>query len=128
MLSPPLAKVTPATVHALTFALLAIAAFALVVTGGVIFLITRGLTKSIGSMETATDRLGAGNLTVKYDDSGKDEIAHISQILNVMAASLREVMTSIRKESIETAKRAVTLVAKFIVDDASQTGLVVKTK
>ena len=79
-------------------------------------------------METATDRLGAGNLTGKYDDSGKDEIAHISQILNVMAASLREVMTSIRKESIETAKRAETLVAKFIVDDASQSGLVATTK
>ena len=31
-------------------------------------------------------------------------------------------------ELFETAKRAETLVAKFIVDDASQTGLVVKTK
>ena len=98
-----------AMVHALTFVLLAIAVIALVITGGVIFFITRGLTKSIGSMETATDRLGAGDLTVHYNDSGKDEIAHISTILNSMVASLREVMTSIRKESVETAKRAETL-------------------
>ena len=104
----PVAELT-AMVHALTFVLLAIAAIALVLTGGVIFLITRGLTKSIGSMETATEKLGAGDLTVRYNDSGKDEIAHISRILNAMVASLREVMTSIRKESVETAKRAETL-------------------
>ena len=98
-----------ALVNALTFVLLAIAAIALLVTGAVIFLITRGLTKSIGSMETATEKLGAGDLTVRYDDSGKDEIAHISAILNSMVASLREVMTSIRKESQETSRRAETL-------------------
>ena len=77
----PVSEIT-AMVHALTFVLLAIAAIALFVTGGVIFLIARGLTKSIGSMENVTDRLGAGDLTVTYDGSGKDEIAHISRILN----------------------------------------------
>ncbi len=97
------------TVRGLTTILLVIAAVALVVTGGVIFVIARGLTKSIDSMERVTEKLGAGDLTVKYDDSGKDEIAHISQILNAMVASLRDVMTSIRKESEETARRAETL-------------------
>jgi methyl-accepting chemotaxis protein len=104
----PVSEIT-AMVHALTFVLLAIAAIALFVTGAVIFLIARGLTKSIGSMETATEKLGSGDLTVKYNDSGKDEIAHISRILNGMVASLREVMTSIRKESEETSRRAETL-------------------
>jgi methyl-accepting chemotaxis protein len=104
----PVSEIT-AIVHELTFVLLAIAVVALVVTGGVIFVIARGLTKSIDSMERVTEKLGAGDLTVKYDDSGKDEIAHISQILNAMVASLRDVMTSIRKESEETARRAETL-------------------
>ena len=104
----PVSEIT-AMVHALTFVLLAIAAIALLVTGVIIFLIARGLTKSIGSMETVTEKLGAGDLTVRYNDSGKDEIAHISRILNSMVASLREVMTSIRKESEDTARRAETL-------------------
>ncbi len=104
----PVSEIT-AMVNELTLVLLAIAVIAILVTGGVIFVIARGLTKSIGSMATVTGRLGAGDLTVKYDDSGKDEIARISRVLNAMVASLREVMTSIRKESEETAKRAETL-------------------
>ena len=104
----PVSEIT-AMVNALTFVLLAIAAIALFATGAVIFLIARGLTKSIGSMTIVTGRLGAGDLTVNYDDSGKDEIADISRNLNGMVASLREVMTSIRKESEETSRRAETL-------------------
>ena len=104
----PVSEIT-AMVNELTLVLLAIAVIAILVTGGVIFVIARGLTKSIGSMERVTEKLGDGDLTVRYDDSGKDEIAHISQILNAMVASLRDVMTSIRKESEETAKRAETL-------------------
>lgn len=98
-----------AMVHALTTVLLGIAAAALVVVALVVFLIVRGLNRAIGSMKRATDKLGAGDLTVRYDDSGRDEIAQISQNLNAMVSSMREVMTSIRKESDETARRAETL-------------------
>jgi methyl-accepting chemotaxis protein len=104
----PVSEIT-ATVRGLTTILLVIAALAFLITGLVILFIVRSLTKSIGSMEAATTKLGAGDLTVCYDASGKDEIAHISRILNGMVASLREVMTSIRKESEETARRAETL-------------------
>ncbi len=98
-----------AMVRALTTVLLGIAAAAIVVVALVIFLIVRGLNRAIGSMKRATDKLGAGDLTVRYDDSGSDEIARISQNLNAMVSSMREVMTSIRRESDETARRAETL-------------------
>ena len=98
-----------AMVNALTFILLGLAAVAVLVTGGTIFFIARGLTKSIRSMESVTEKLGEGDLTVSYEASGKDEIAHISGILNGMVFSLREVMGSIRNESQETAARAETL-------------------
>jgi methyl-accepting chemotaxis protein len=104
----PMSEVS-AMVGALTTILLIIAALALLVTGGIIFVIIRGLTTSIGSMKAVTAKLGAGDLTVRYTDSGRDEIADISRILNAMVASLREVMTSIRKESEDTARRAETL-------------------
>lgn len=104
----PVSEITT-MVHGLTTVLLIIAAIVLFVVGSVIIFIIRGLTKNISSMETATEKLGAGDLTVHYDDSGKDEIAVISRNLNSMVLSLREVMTSIRKESGETARRAETL-------------------
>ena len=102
-------SVVTGMVRGLTNVLMLIAALALFVTGGIIFVIVRGLTKSIGSMKAVTEKLGAGDLTVHYTDSGKDEIADISRNLNGMVASLREVMTSIRKESEETSRRAETL-------------------
>lgn len=98
-----------ALIRGLTFVLLAIAAVALVVVAVVVTVITRGLNRSIRSMEAATKRLGAGELTVRFDASGKDEIAAISRELNGMAASLQEVMIAIRRESDETAKHADTL-------------------
>ncbi|NLK20438.1 MAG: methyl-accepting chemotaxis protein [Synergistaceae bacterium] len=98
-----------ALVRGLTFVLLAIAAVALVVVAVVVTVITRGLNRSIRSMEAATKRLGAGELAVRFDASGKDEIAAISRELNGMAASLQEVMIAIRRESDETAKHADTL-------------------
>ncbi len=104
----PVSEIT-AMVRGLTTILLAIAAVALVITGAVIFFIVRSLARSIGTMGTVTEKLGAGDLTVSYDDSGKDEIAQISRILNGMVASLREVMTSIRHEAEETSQRAETL-------------------
>ena len=98
-----------ALVRGLTFVLLAIAAVALVVVALVVTVITRGLNRSIRSMGEATRRLGAGELTVRFDASGKDEISAISRELNVMAASLQEVMIAIRKESEQTAQHADTL-------------------
>jgi len=95
-----------AIIRALTVTLSAIALVALVVVVFVVFIISRGLSRSIYKMKVATERLGAGDLTAIYDDSGRDEIAEISHVLNVMASSLREVMKSIRHEAEETGRHS----------------------
>lgn len=104
----PIMEIT-GMVRSLTLMLLAISLVALIVTGAVIFGIARNLNRSVRAMEATTLRLGEGDLTARYDDSGRDEIAGISRVLNGMAASMREVMASIRKEAGETARYAETL-------------------
>lgn len=100
-----------ALVNSLTMVLLVIAAVALIGTGAVIALVNRGLTRSIRSMQSATERLGEGDLTVRYDDTGKDELAYISGKLNATVASLRASMTDIRIAADTTAHQSETLAA-----------------
>ena len=71
-----------ARVNNLTLLLIVIAAVALVVIGLVILLVNRGLTRSVRGIQDSTERLGAGDLTVRYDDSGRDELAHVAKKLN----------------------------------------------
>lgn len=98
-------------VGALTFLLMVIAVVTIIVTGPVIFLLNRGLTRSIRGIRDATERLGAGDLTVRYDDSGKDELAHVSGMLNTTVASIRASMTDIRSEADATSRQSETLAA-----------------
>ena len=98
-------------VSSLTFLLVVIAAVALVVIGLVILLVNRGLTRSVRGIQDSTERLGAGDLTVRYDDSGRDELAHVARKLNSTVASLRESMTDIRSAANDTARQSETLAA-----------------
>ncbi len=100
-----------AYVRGLTLVLAAIGLVAIAVVATVVLVITSGLAKSIGRLKTATEKLGSGNLTVVYDESGRDEIADISGVLNRMTDSLRGVMTSIRHEAGKMARHAETLAA-----------------
>ena len=96
-------------VSSLTFLLVVIAAVALVVIGLVILLVNRGLTRSVRGIQDSTERLGAGDLTVRYDDSGRDELAHVARKLNSTVASLRDSMTDIRSAANDTARQSETL-------------------
>ena len=98
-------------VSSLTFLLVVIAAVALVVIGLVILLVNRGLTRSVRGIQDSTERLGAGDLTVRYDDSGRDELAHVARKLNSTVASLRDSMTDIRSAANDTARQSETLAA-----------------
>ena len=100
-----------ARVNDLTLLLVVIAAVALVVIGLVVLLVNRSLTRSIRGIQDASERLGAGDLTVRYDDSGRDELAHIARKLNSTVASLRESMTDIRSAANDTAHQSETLAA-----------------
>ncbi len=50
--------------------------------------------------------LGQGDLTVRFDESGKDELSHISKHLNNMIASVANVIRKIRHESDTTSTQA----------------------
>jgi methyl-accepting chemotaxis protein len=104
----PVSEIT-AMVRGLTVILLLIAAGALLVTAGVIFGVIRGLTRSIRSLEATTTRLGSGDLTARYDERGRDELARIARTLNGMIGSLGDVLSSIGREADGTAERAKTL-------------------
>ncbi|QVL36296.1 methyl-accepting chemotaxis protein [Aminirod propionatiphilus] len=106
----PVSEIT-ALVRGLTTILVVIAAVAVVLAGALLFAVVRGLTTAIGAMEATTARLGAGDLSIRYDDSGRDEIAHISRNLNAMVGSIGGVLTSIRQEADVTAQRSETLSA-----------------
>ena len=100
-----------ARVNNLTLLLIVIAAVALVVIGLVILFVNRSLTRSIRGIQDASERLGAGDLTVLYDDSGRDELAHVAKKLNSTVISLRDSMTDIRSAANDTARQSETLAA-----------------
>ena len=100
-----------ARVNNLTLLLIVIAAVALVVIGLVILLVNRGLTRSVRGIQDSTERLGAGDLTVHYDDSGRDELAHVAKKLNSTVISLRDSMPDIRSAANDTARQSETLAA-----------------
>ena len=100
-----------ARVNALTVLLLVIAAAALIVTGLVIVLVNRGLTRSISNIQRETELLGSGDLTIHYDDSGRDELSQVAGKLNATVASLHGSMTDIRSAADTTAHQSETLAA-----------------
>lgn len=52
--------------------------------------LARELTDPLAKLETAVKEVGRGNLTVKVENLGKDEIATVSQAFNQMITDLRD--------------------------------------
>ncbi len=98
-------------VRGLTVFLVLIAAAALLVIGFLIFAIMRSLSRSLKGMSAATVELGRGDLTVRFDETGRDELSGMSRELNAMIASVSETLRNIRIEADETSRQADTLAA-----------------
>ncbi len=104
----------------LTLILLGVAVTPLVIIGISFFCIIRGMTRSVRRMTGLMEGLEAGDLSIRFDDSGKDEFARISGMLNRTAASIGELIARIRtgvaensRESEELAKIAGGLLASM---------------
>ena len=104
----------------LTLILLGVAVTPLVIIGISFFCIIRGMTRSVHRMTGLMEGLVAGDLSTRFDDSGKDEFARISGMLNRTAASIGELIARIRtgvaensRESEELAKIAGGLLASM---------------
>ena len=62
----------------------------------VYFSVSRFITTPITRMERAAEQIASGNLTVKVDVKGKDEIASLGRAINMMASNLSEMITKVR--------------------------------
>jgi methyl-accepting chemotaxis protein len=63
------------------------------------FLVSRMITKPLGTAETKIERFATGDLAVDFKDSGKDAISQICNELDKMIHTLRSVMTSVQDAS-----------------------------
>ena len=104
----------------LTLVLLGVAVTPLLIIGVSFFCIIRGMTRSVHRMTGLMEGLEAGDLSTRFDDSGKDEFARISGMLNRTAVSIGELIAQIRtgvaensRESEELAKISGTLLASM---------------
>ncbi|WP_158612260.1 methyl-accepting chemotaxis protein [Fretibacterium sp. OH1220_COT-178] len=98
-------------VHGLTLLLVLIAAVALLLTGTLIFTIIRGLSRSLKNMSSVTQKLGGGDLTVRFEEVGRDELTHMARELNCMVGSVSETLHGIQIEADATTREADNLAA-----------------
>ena len=89
--------------------LLGVAVTPLVIIGVAFFCIIRGMTRSVRRMTDLMEELESGDLSTRFDDSGKDEFARISGMLNRTAASIGELIARIRAGVAENSREAVEL-------------------
>ena len=86
--------------------LLVIAVTPLVIIGISFFCIIRGMTRSVRRMTGLMEGLEAGDLSTRFDDSGKDEFARISGMLNRTVVSIGEVIARIRTGVAESSRQS----------------------
>ncbi len=84
----------------------AVAAAPLLIVAVAAFWVVNGMTRSVRRMTSLMEGLEAGDLSTRFEDSGRDEFARISGMLNRMAASIGEVMNRIRHEVDESSRQA----------------------
>ena len=86
--------------------LLGVAVTPLLIVGVSFFRIVRGMTRSVRRMTDLMEELEAGDLSTRFDDSGRDEFARISGMLNRTAGSIGEVVSRIRTGVAENSRQS----------------------
>ena len=90
----------------LVWILFGIAVMPLVIIGCSFFCIIRGMTRSVREMTHLMERLESGDLSVEFNDSGKDEFARIANVMNRTTDFIKELIIRIRNGVSENAKEA----------------------
>ena len=67
------------------------------------WLIARGISRPIRSMAAAMQQVADGDLTVRIDQVGKDEVGDMATALNTTVETLHQVMSEIREAADQTA-------------------------
>ena len=96
-------------VWSLTSVILLVALIALAITGFVIYRIVLTLSRAVRSMTRVTRGLAEGELLMRFDAHGGDELAQISRSMNEMLDNFCSVLIDIRASALETAEESETL-------------------
>lgn len=75
----------------------------LLITAAVSWLLGSLLSRRFELLSDAARQIAAGDLDIRIDTAGSDEISGVAQALNTMTASLRETMEAYRQEQIHLA-------------------------
>lgn len=90
--------------HTLQQQMLLFGLVALIVVGLFIFFISRHfITRPIASVITRLHRVAEGDLSVSFNEKGRDEISALSKNMNVMVQQLKKLMDEIAKSSMQVA-------------------------
>ena len=85
-------------------------------------LITRGIVLPVRAAVDAANRLSEGDLTIKLDASGKDEIAQLMRAMDAMVGKLSQVVTEVNgsAEALAGASEEVSATAQSLSQAASE--------
>ncbi|MEN3009222.1 methyl-accepting chemotaxis protein [Pseudothermotoga sp.] len=89
------------TVNDTTFVIMLIFLTIAVAVGMLIFFISGTISKPIKSLADRALTFGKGDLTVKFEAKGRDEVAQMAQSLSQMADTLRESLKAINESSLQ---------------------------
>ncbi len=117
-------SVVSGLLRSLVLVLAAVAATPLLLVAISFFWIIRGMARSIRKLTSGMEGLEAGDLSTRFDESGRDEFARVSGMLNRLAASLGEMIGSIRSQVSESARQAEGLegIAKGLLASMEEVG------
>lgn len=84
---------------------------AILILGVVIFFLSTSVAKNVNALKEKLALFGRGDLTVSFQEKGKDEIAQMAKALNVMGNGLRELVEDIGSSSDTVNKSAENMAA-----------------
>jgi methyl-accepting chemotaxis protein len=98
-----------AQVNQLSIMVLTLFAVLIAVAAVLIFFVASSISKPIRALASKAIEFGKGDLTVKFEAKGKDEVAQMAQALTQMADALRESMRAIDESSVQVNSSAQSL-------------------
>jgi len=98
-----------AQVNHLSIMVLTLFAVLIAVAAVLIFFVASSISKPIRALASKAIEFGKGDLTVKFEVKGKDEVAQMAQALTQMADALRESMRAIDESSVQVNSSAQSL-------------------
>jgi len=111
-----------AQIYKLIFWALGVSALSfLLALGLVYFSVSKFITRPIMKMERAAEQIASGDLTIKVEIRGEDEIAFLGMAINRMASNLKDMLTRVRSvtDSVSTVTDNIALSSGKVLNGAN---------